>query len=139
MGGKLRTLFTKYRSIITYLVFGVLTTVVNYLVYYPLYNAAGLSAAISNSVSWAAAVVFAYFTNKLFVFESKTWEMSVALPEFLKFVGLRLASGVAETGLLLVFVDLLRFNGNIWKIITSILVVILNYVFSKFLVFKKSP
>lgn len=139
MGGKLRTLFTKYRSIITYLVFGVLTTVVNYLVYYPLYNAAGLSAAISNSVSWAAAVVFAYFTNKLFVFESKTWDAKVALPEFLKFVGLRLASGVAETGLLLVFVDLLRFNGNIWKIITSILVVILNYVFSKFLVFKKSP
>lgn len=139
MSGKLRTLFTKYRSIITYLVFGVLTTVVNYLVYYPLYNAAGLSAAISNSVSWAAAVVFAYFTNKLFVFESKTWEAKVALPEFLKFVGLRLASGVAETGLLLVFVDLLRFNGNIWKIITSILVVILNYVFSKFLVFKKSP
>lgn len=139
MSGKLRTLFTKYRSIITYLFFGVLTTVVNYLVYYPLYNAAGLSAAISNSVSWAAAVVFAYFTNKLFVFESKTWEAKVALPEFLKFVGLRLASGVAETGLLLVFVDLLRFNGNIWKIITSILVVILNYVFSKFLVFKKSP
>ncbi len=139
MGGKLRTLFRKYRSIITYLVFGVLTTVVNYLVYYPLYNAAGLSAAISNSVSWVAAVVFAYFTNKLFVFESKTWEAKVALPEFLKFVGLRLASGVAETGLLLVFVDLLRFNGNIWKIITSILVVILNYVFSKFLVFKKSP
>ena len=139
MSGKLRTLFTKYRSIITYLVFGVLTTVVNYLVYYPLYNATGLSAAISNSVSWAAAVVFAYFTNKLFVFESKTWEAKVALPEFLKFVGLRLASGVAETGLLLVFVDMLRFNGNIWKIITSILVVILNYVFSKFLVFKKSP
>lgn len=139
MSGKLRTLFTKYRSIITYLAFGVLTTVVNYLVYYPLYNAAGLSAAISNSVSWAAAVVFAYFTNKLFVFDSKTWEAKVALPEFLKFVGLRLASGVAETGLLLVFVDLLRFNGNIWKIITSILVVILNYVFSKFLVFKKSP
>lgn len=139
MSGKLRTLFTKYRSIITYLVFGVLTTVVNYLVYYPLYNAAGLSAAISNSVSWVAAVVFAYFTNKLFVFESKSWEAKVALPEFLKFVGLRLASGVAETGLLLVFVDLLRFNGNMWKIITSILVVILNYVFSKFLVFKKSP
>lgn len=139
MIGKLRAIFIKYRSIITYLIFGVLTTVVNYLVYYPLYNFTEFSATVSNGISWLAAVIFAYFTNKLFVFESKRWDREVVIPEFAKFIGGRLASGVAETAVLFVFVDLLDFNGNVWKIITSVLVVILNFVFSKYIVFKKSP
>ncbi|MBO5837559.1 MAG: GtrA family protein [Oscillospiraceae bacterium] len=139
MIGKLRAIFIKYRSIITYLIFGVFTTVVNYLVYYPLYNFTEFSATVSNGISWLAAVIFAYFTNKLFVFESKRWDREVVIPEFAKFIGGRLASGVAETAVLFVFVDLLDFNGNVWKIITSVLVVILNFVFSKYIVFKKSP
>ena len=139
MCSKIRDFLSKYRSVITYLIFGVLTTIVNYLVYYPLYNIANFSAAISNGISWLVAVIFAYFTNKSFVFESKRWDREVVIPEFAKFVGGRFASGVAETAVLFVFVDLLDFNGNVWKIITSVLVVILNYIFSKYIVFKKSP
>lgn len=134
---KLRALLEKYWDIVTYLVFGVLTTVVNYLVYLPLYNLLGLSAAVSNVIAWAAAVAFAYLTNKPFVFRSHDWSMQTVLPELGKFVSCRIASGAMETGIIFVTVDLFGWNGNIWKLVTSVLVVILNYIFSKLIVFKQ--
>lgn len=134
---KLRVLLGKYRDIFTYLIFGVLTTVVNYLVYLPVYNFLGVSAALSNMVAWAAAVAFAYLTNKPFVFKSHDWSRKAVIPELTKFVSCRVASGITETAILFVCVDLLGWNGNVWKLLTSVLVVILNYVASKFLVFKK--
>lgn len=124
-------------DVITYLVFGVLTTAVNYLVYLPAYNLLHFSAAASNMIAWTAAVAFAYLTNKPFVFKSHDWSLRAVIPELTRFVGCRMASGVSETAILLVTVDLLRWNGNIWKILTSVLVVALNYFASKFLVFKK--
>lgn len=127
---------SEYREVLVYLVFGVLTTVVNYLVYLPLLNIAGLSAALSNVLAWVAAVAFAYLTNKPFVFKSLDWSWKTVLPELTKFVSCRLASGVTETLIILVSVDILGWNGNLWKLITSVLVVVLNYLFSKFLVFK---
>lgn len=133
----IKTLVVKYWDILTYLVFGVLTTVVNYLVYLPVYNLLGFSAAFSNAVAWVVAVAFAYLTNKPFVFKSHDWSRKTVIPELTKFVSCRIASGAAETLILLVTVDLLHWNGNIWKLITSVLVVVLNYFFSKFLVFRK--
>lgn len=130
-------LVKKYWDVITYLFFGVLTTVVNYIVYIPVYNMLGLSAAVSNAIAWVAAVVFAYLTNKPFVFKSHDWSMKTVIPELSKFVGCRVASGVAETVILLVTVDLIGWNGNVWKLVTSVLVVVLNYFASKLLVFKK--
>ena len=134
---KIRALLEKYWDVITYLVFGVLTTVVNYLVYLPVYNLLGISAAVSNAIAWVAAVAFAYLTNKPFVFKSRDWSMETVLPELSKFVGCRVASGAMETAIIFVTVDLLHWNGNIWKLVTSVLVVILNYFGSKLLVFKK--
>lgn len=134
---KIRALVEKYWDIVTYLIFGVLTTVVNYLVYLPIYNLLGASAAVSNAIAWVAAVAFAFLTNKPFVFKSHDWSAKTVLPELSKFVGCRVASGVLETLILLLAVDILGWNGNIWKIITSVLVVILNYVASKLLVFRK--
>ena len=134
---KIRALVEKYWDIVTYLIFGVLTTVVNYLVYLPIYNLLGASAAVSNAIAWVAAVAFAFLTNKPFVFKSHDWSAKTVLPELSKFVGCRVASGVLETLILLLTVDILGWNGNIWKIITSVLVVILNYVASKLLVFRK--
>lgn len=134
---KIRALVEKYWDIVTYLIFGVLTTVVNYLVYLPIYNLLGASAAVSNAIAWVAAVAFAFLTNKPFVFKSHDWSAKTVLPELRKFVGCRVASGVLETLILLLAVDILGWNGNIWKIITSVLVVILNYVASKLLVFRK--
>jgi len=137
MINKIVELIRKYWDVVSYLFFGVLTTAVNYLVYLPVYNLLGLSAAVSNAIAWVVAVAFAYLTNKPFVFKSYDWSMKTVIPELTKFVGCRVASGAAETLILLVTVDLLGWNGNIWKLVTSVLVVVLNYFASKLLVFKK--
>ena len=133
---KAKELVKRYWDIISYLIFGVLTTAVNYIVYLPLYNLVGLSAAVSNAIAWASSVAFAYLTNKPFVFKSHDWSINTVVPELVKFVGCRVGSGLAETLIIFVTVDLFNFNGNIIKLITSFIVVILNYVASKFLVFR---
>lgn len=133
----LKKLLAKYRDAIVYLIFGVLTTVVNYLVYLPCYNLLGISSAVSNVIAWAAAVLFAFVTNKPFVFRSHDWSRAVVIPEFVKFVGTRLGSGGIETAILLLSVDILGWNGNVWKLLTSVIVVVLNYIGSKWLVFRK--
>lgn len=134
---RIRQLMERYKDIFIYLVFGVLTTMVNYLVYLPCYNIFGVSASVSNVIAWAVAVAFAYLTNKPFVFRSHDWSRSVVIPELAKFVGSRVFSGFLETAIIFVTVDILSFNGNVMKLLTSVLVVILNYVSSKLLVFKK--
>ena len=133
---KLLDLARKYRDILIYVIFGGLTTVVNYLVYLPCYNLAGLSATVSNVLAWIAAVAFAYVTNKPFVFRSHDWSMKTVGPELTKFIGCRLGSGLLETGLIFLTVDLLHWDGNWMKLILSIFVVILNYISSKLLVFR---
>ena len=133
----IKAILRKHRDILLYLVFGVLTTAVNYVVYLPCYNLLGLSAAVSNVIAWAAAVAFAYLTNKPFVFESHDWSAQTVLPELTKFVGCRVGSGALETAVIFITVDCLAFDGIIMKLLTSVLVVVLNYVGSKLLVFKK--
>lgn len=134
---KLRSLMEKYWDIFSYLFFGVLTTLVNYAVYLPVYNLLGLSASVSNVCSWVAAVAFAYLTNKPFVFKSHDWSKETVIPELTKFVSCRVASGAMETVILLIAVDILGWNGNIWKLLTQVMVVVLNYIFSKLIVFRK--
>lgn len=134
---KVRNLIAKYWDILAYLVFGVLTTVVNYLVYLPLYNWVGLSATVSNAVAWVFAVAFAFLTNKPFVFKSHDWSVKTVMPELTKFLGCRIGSGLMETAIIFLTVDLLRFDGNVMKLFTSVLVIIVNYVGSKLLVFTK--
>ena len=133
---KIRELFLRYYDLIMYLVFGVMTTAVNYLVYLPCYNLFGLSASVSNMISWVVSVAFAFLTKKPFVFRSHDWSAKVVWPELVKFVGCRVGSGVMETVILFVTVDTLRWNGYIWKLVTSVLVVVVNYVGSKLLVFR---
>jgi putative flippase GtrA len=119
------------------LFFGVLTTLVNYAVYLPCYNLLGMSGTVSNVIAWVVAVAFAYLTNKPWVFKSHDWSSKVVIPELAKFVACRIGSGVLETGIIFVFVDCMEFDGNVFKIVTSVLVVILNYIGSKLLVFRK--
>ena len=137
MPEKLLKLAKKHKDLLIYLVFGVLTTLVNYAVYLPLYNFLHLSAALSNAIAWVAAVAFAFLTNKPFVFGSHDWRWQVVLPELGKFIGCRIGSGLAETLIIFVAVDTLHGSGNFWKLLTSVLVVILNYIASKLLVFRK--
>ena len=134
---KIVGLLRAHRDVVSYLFFGVLTTLVNYAVYLPLYNGVGLSAAASNVIAWVAAVAFAFLTNKPLVFQSHDWSVGTVLPELVKFVGCRIGSGLVETAIIFVFVDCLAWDGNVMKLITSVLVVILNYVGSKLLVFTK--
>ena len=134
---KIHIILEKYREIISYLFFGVLTTIVNFVVYLPVYNILGLSASVSNMIAWVVAVVFAYFVNKIYVFRSLDWSRQTVIPELTKFVTARVLSGALETGILLVTVDILGWNGNIWKFVTQILVIISNYIFSKLIVFRK--
>lgn len=127
----------RHWDVLSYLFFGGLTTIVNFLVYFPCYNWLTLSAAASNAIAWAVAVAFAYVTNKPFVFRSFDWSAKTVIPELAKFVGCRIGSGLLETGIIFLCVDILCWNGNLWKIVTSVLVVILNYIGSKLLVFRK--
>lgn len=137
MTQKLKALICKYYDLIMYLVFGVMTTAVNYLVYLPCYNVLSLSASVSNVISWVVSVAFAFLTNKPFVFRSHDWSVKVVLPELVTFVGCRVGSGVMETVILLITVDTLNWSGNVWKLVTSVLVVVVNYIGSKLLVFRK--
>ena len=134
---RIKGLIKKYWDVLSYLFFGGLTTVVNYLLYFPLYNWLHFSATVSNAIAWVFAVAFAYLTNKPFVFKSHDWSAKTVVPELAKFVGCRVGSGVVETVLLLVCVDWLAWDGNIMKIVTSVLVVVLNYIASKLIVFRK--
>ena len=134
---KVRLLIDKYWDILLYLFFGVLTTLVNFLVYFPLYNWIHLSGTLSNVIAWAVSVAFAYLTNKPFVIKSHDWSAKTVIPELSKFVGCRVGSGALETLVIFVTVDLLAWNGNIMKVLVSVAVVILNYVASKWFVFKQ--
>ena len=134
---KIRAFIKQHYDILAYLFFGVLTTAVNYVVYLPCYNLLHISAALSNVIAWAIAVAFAYVTNKPFVFHSHDWSAQTVIPELGKFVGSRIASGGLETLIIFLTVDCLLWNGNVMKLVTSVLVVILNYIASKLLVFRK--
>lgn len=132
----MKKLIDKYWDIISYLFFGVLTTVVNYVIYLPCYNWLHWPASVSTAVAWMVAVAFAYLTNKPFVFKSHDWSMKVVLPELSSFIACRVGSGLMEMAIIFATVDLLRWNGNWMKLITSVVVVIVNYIGSKLFVFK---
>ncbi len=133
----MRKWIEKYADLLSYLLFGVLTTAVNYIVYLPCYNLLEWSSGVSNVLAWIVAVAFAFVTNKPFVFKSHDWSWKTVWPELTKFVSCRIASGALETGILLLTVDIWGWDGNLLKLITAALVIVLNYVGSKFLVFQK--
>ena len=127
----------KRYDLLVYLVFGGLTTVVNFVVLFPCVNVLGMSPTVGNTVAWIVAVAFAYVTNKPFVFESHDWSMKVVGSELAKFVSTRISSLVIEDAILFVTVQTLGWNLAIWKLVTQVLVIIVNYVGSKLLVFRK--
>lgn len=139
----------KIKEIVLYIVFGVLTTLVNFVAFW-LIQKTGINYLINNAISWIIAVAFAYVTNKLFVFDSKSWAIKLVAKEASEFLIARLFSFGIEEGGLWLMVDILgmkklsldllgqAINGElIAKVILAIIVVILNYIFSKFIIFKK--
>lgn len=133
---KIKELFFKYKEIIMYLIIGVLTTVVNYITFVIVTNF--FEEHISNIIAWIVSIIFAYFTNKLYVFESKSFKIDVIKKEIPSFVSSRIATLILEELILFIFVTKLEFNKYIIKLIANIIVIILNYILSKLMVFKKS-
>lgn len=125
------------KETITYIIFGILTTIVNYIVYYLLYKYTGMDPLAYNTIAWAAAVIFAFFTNKLFVFESRSFKPDILVKEFLIFVSARVLSLILEEAFLALTVKVMGIHELIAKVIISVVVVIVNYFASKFLIFKK--
>lgn len=133
---KIKALYLKYKEQIDYLFWGVMTTIVNWVVYFPLTNLLHMNPYAANIISWIVAVTFAFITNRKFVFHSEKKEAGEIVKEALLFYGGRLASLGMEELLFYIFIDLLHVNENIVKIITNILVIFANYVISKLIVFK---
>lgn len=133
----LEKLLKKYKSFLMYGIFGVLTTIVNLVVYNLCYYKAGINNTISNIIAWILAVAFAYITNKLWVFDSKSWKMSVLRREVTAFVSCRLATGIMDLVIMYICVDILGWHAMLMKLASNVLVIILNYIFSKLIIFKK--
>lgn len=121
------------KELFLYVLFGVLTTIVNIVVYLFFTRLCGVNYIISNIIAWFLSVLFAYITNRIWVFESTNTDF---IKEAILFFGGRLFSGVLDTGLMILFIDILTVGDLISKIVVQVIVVIFNYVFSKWLVFK---
>ena len=130
------TLFAKYKQTILYLIFGVLSTIVNILTYAFCTRNLNIEFLISNWIAWIVAVLFAYITNKLWVFESRSFGKKVLVREIATFFGARFISGIIDLAIMFLFVDMLLFPAMIIKFISNIFVVIFNYVASKVVIFK---
>ncbi len=130
-------IFKKHKETILYLFFGAFTTLVNIVSYLFFTRVILFNFMVANALAWILAVLFAYVTNKFFVFESKRIEIKFLFKEFLSFISFRLLSGVVEMLIMYIMIDLLFVNDFIVKVITNIIVIILNYLFSKMIIFVK--
>lgn len=129
----MKKLLLKYKEVIMYLIFGVLTTVVNIVVYYMMADMLQIHYMISNIVAWFLSVLFAYMTNRKYVFESKSNEI---IKEMISFFGARLATGIMDMVFMWIFVGLHILPDFIAKVITNVFVIVANYILSKLVVFK---
>lgn len=127
----------QYREQISYLFFGVLTTGINFVIYTAAYEWIGIDNLTSVVLAWIGSVLFAYITNKIWVFQSKTQNKIKLIRESLEFFAARLLTGGVELGIMYVCVDLWSWNGMFMKLISSVLIIILNYILSKLVVFRK--
>ncbi len=136
---KFKNLIDKFlnKETISYLIFGVLTTAVDFAVANALFYTTKLGEINSNNIAWVFAVLFAYITNKLFVFDSKSFAPKQLLKEFPPFVLARVAS-LLVTDLFLLLTSHIGINFTIAKLLISVVVIIMNYVFSKLFIFKKT-
>lgn len=136
---KIKLLYLKYKETINYLIFGVLSMIVNFVSYFIFARLISIDPVISSGLSWFCSVLFAYITNKLFVFESKTETKKAFLKEMGSFFLSRILSGIlCDVGTFALMVDVLKINDIVAKVVTQVMVVIVNYVLSKLIIFKNT-
>ena len=144
MNDKINNLIKKFlnKETISYLIFGVLTTIINIVVFWfaerelAFIMSEDAASLVGNVIAWGISVAFAFVTNKLFVFESKSMAFKVVMAELTGFVIARLLSLAFDEGFMFVAIVLLGMNSLLAKIISNVFVVIINYVLSKFFIFK---
>ena len=127
----------KLLELFLYLFFGALVTVINILCFVLLTEKCNIPYMISNLIAWIVAVAFAFVTNKIWVFRSPSWKITIWFKECVQFILARLATCVFDMGYMFVAVSILNFDKTISKIIANVFVIIANYVLSKFWIFKE--
>ena len=137
VGNEKMNCLKKYKDVILYLFFGVLTTVINIVSYWLMAHPLGFGVMPSTKTAWIVSVLFAYITNRIWVFQSTAKAAVEIAKEILSFVGCRLATGVLDWVCMFVFVDILHINDIVIKCASNVLVIVLNYVASKLLIFRK--
>ena len=130
-------LLRKNRELISYLVFGVLTTAVNYITYL-LFAPLFATTTVPTAIAWVLSVIFAYITNRIFVFRSTARGWKALLFEVVSFFGARVLSGVLDVAFMWVFADYMGFDDKWMKLISNVFVIIFNYIASKLVVFRKN-
>ena len=133
---KVKEFFVKYKEIILYLVFGVLTTAVS-IGTFALNELVGIHELVGNIISWVVSVTFAFFTNRIWVFDAKTDSTKSFFVQFVLFYLSRITTFLVEELIIFVCVTLLHFNPMVIKIIAQVIVIVLNFVVSKLVVFRK--
>ena len=130
-------MYRKYEEGINYLIFGFLAFVLNYVLYYIFSGVLGVHHLVSTVLSWALTVLFAYWTNRTFVFKSKNKDAKSLWEEFVSFIGARVATELLELGLMFLMVDCADLNKYISKFVCQVLVIVANYFLSKLWIFKE--
>ncbi len=130
-------MYKKYEDVILYLFFGGLTFLISIGSYYVCAETLGMHYMVANVISWIVAVLFAYITNRIFVFKSSATGFAQILKELWLFIACRLTTGGMEIVIMFIGVTLMSVNDMIVKIISQIVVILSNYVFSKLIIFKK--
>ena len=133
----LRKVAEKYSDVIAYLIFGVLTTVINIAVYWAAARLLGMATVPATVIAWVAAVLFAYLTNRRWVFHSEASGPREIVPEILRFFAARLATGIFDWVFMYLTVDRFHWHDVAMKVIANIIVIIGNYVLSRTVVFRR--
>ncbi len=133
---KLLSILRKHREMIVYLLVGGLTTLVN-IITYMLLAKTGFGTVSADFDAWLVTVVFAYVTNRIFVFRSQKRSFSGVLKEVLSFFTGRIATGIIDIAIMVIFVDMLLCDEFVMKIVANVVVIILNFIISKLWVFGK--
>mgnify|MGYP006370182225 FL=1 len=133
---KILNIYNQFKEQILYIVFGVLTTAINIIAFFACSRLINLGLIPSNIIAWILSVLFAFITNKIYVFNSKNYSFSIVLRELIDFVISRGATGILDLGLMYLFVSVIGIEDMISKIVINIIVIILNYILSKLYVFK---
>ena len=133
----IKTLIKKYQDVLLYIFFGICTTLVNILSYWLCAHVFCITVLPSAIIAWFVAVLFAYFTNRKWVFHSEATTRGEIVKEAVYFYVCRLTTGFVDWALMYVFVDVMRFNDIVIKTVANIAVIVLNFIASKLIIFKK--